>query len=223
MDAVQIKNFTLATIAAIGSAVAHALGGWDAAMALLVSLMMADYLTGVLVAMVWQRSNKSTTGALDSKAGFKGLIKKGMILMLVWLGLQLDEAMGANYIRTAVILFFIGNEGLSLLENLGLMGVKYPAFMKRALEALKEPCAVTLTSDSKYLVDGVSLGWLEGWRARGWKKADKSPALNPDLWAVLLDLTDKHIMHYHWVKGHAENEYNNRCDELAVSEWKKLK
>lgn len=138
MDAVQIKNFTLAAVAAIGSAVAHALGGWDAAMKVLVAMMASDYITGVLLAMVWQRSNKSATGALDSKAGFKGLIKKGMILLIVWLGVLLDEAMGANYIRTAVILFFMGNEGLSLLENLGLMGVKYPAFMKRALEALKD-------------------------------------------------------------------------------------
>ena len=81
MDAVQIKNFTLAAVAAIGSAVAHSLGGWDAAMKVLVAMMASDYITGVLLAMVWQRSNKSATGALDSKAGFKGLIKKGMILL----------------------------------------------------------------------------------------------------------------------------------------------
>ena len=138
MDWNAVKNGVLAAIAAVGSWIANSLGGWDASMQVLVALMVADYLTGVLVAAVWQRSSKSASGALDSKAGFKGLIKKGMILMLVWLGLQLDEAMGANYIRTAVILFFMGNEGLSLLENLGLMGVKYPAFMKRALEALKD-------------------------------------------------------------------------------------
>ena len=138
MDAVHIKNCVLAVFAAVGTVISHALGGWDACMRVLVALMAVDYLTGVLVAAVWQRSNKSATGALDSKAGFKGLCKKGMILLLVWLGVLLDDAMGASYIRTAVILFFIGNEGLSLLENLGLMGMPYPAFLQLALEALRD-------------------------------------------------------------------------------------
>lgn len=138
MDAMQIKNSVLAALAAVGSFVAHALGGWDAAMQVLVAMMAADYLTGVLVAAVWQRSNKSTTGALDSKAGFKGLLKKGMILLLVWVAVLLDTAMAVSYVRTAVVLFFVGNEGLSLLENLGLMGVPFPAFLKKALEALRD-------------------------------------------------------------------------------------
>ena len=138
MDANAIKNGVLAAFAFIGSFVANALGGWDASMQVLVALMVADYITGVLVAAVWQRSNKSATGALDSKAGFKGILKKGMILVLVWLGVLLDAATGANYIRTAVVLFFIGNEGISLLENLGLMGVPYPAFLRKALEALHD-------------------------------------------------------------------------------------
>ena len=138
MDANAIKNGVLAAFAFIGSFVANALGGWDASMQVLVALMVADYITGVLVAAVWQRSNKSATGALDSKAGFKGLLKKGVILLLVWIGVLLDAATGANYIRTAVVLFFIGNEGISLLENLGLMGVPYPAFLRKALEALHD-------------------------------------------------------------------------------------
>ena len=92
----------------------------------------------VLVAALWQRSDKSRTGALDSKAGFRGLCKKGVILLLVWLGVLLDEALGVSYVRTAVILFFLGNEGLSLLENIGLMGVPFPAFLKKALEALRD-------------------------------------------------------------------------------------
>ena len=138
MDAVHIKNGVLAALAAVGTFVAHALGGWDAAMQVLVALMAADYITGVLVAAVWKRSNKSESGTLDSKAGFKGLLKKGMILLLVWLGVLLDNALGAAYVRTAVVLFFIGNEGLSLLENLGLMGVPFPEFLKKALEALRE-------------------------------------------------------------------------------------
>ena len=89
------------------------------------------------------------------------------------------------------------------------------------LSALKESCIVELYSDSKYVIDGLSKGWAVSWRAKGWKKADKKPALNPDLWEKLLSLTEKHQMRYHWVKGHAENPYNNRCDELAVAESKK--
>ena len=91
------------------------------------------------------------------------------------------------------------------------------------LKALKEPCVVELYSDSKYVIDGLSKGWAVSWRKNGWKKADKKPALNPDLWEVLLQLTEYHQMHYHWVKGHAENPKNNRCDELAVAEWQKIK
>ena len=86
-----------------------------------------------------------------------------------------------------------------------------------ALEALKEPCVVELYSDSKYVIDALDKGWAVKWRANGWKKADKKPALNPDLWERLLALTEKHELHYHWVKGHAENAYNNRCDALAVA------
>ena len=85
----------------------------------------------------------------------------------------------------------------------------------KGLEALKEPCAVALYSDSKYVVDALSKGWAKSWQAKGWVKSDKKPALNPDLWERLLDLHKKHEVKVHWVKGHAENEYNNRCDELA--------
>lgn len=138
MTAMEAKNGILAILAAVGAFLAGGLGGWDAPLALLVALMAADYLTGVLVAAVWQRSDKSASGALDSRAGFQGLVKKGMILLLVWLGVLLDRAAGAGYVRTAVVLFFVGNEGLSLLENLGLMGVPFPAFLRRALQALQE-------------------------------------------------------------------------------------
>lgn len=86
-----------------------------------------------------------------------------------------------------------------------------------ALKALKEPCIVELYSDSKYVVDALEKGWAESWRKKGWIKADKKPALNPDLWETLLELTAVHTVHCHWVKGHAENQYNNRCDALAVA------
>ena len=91
-----------------------------------------------------------------------------------------------------------------------------------ALRALKEPCEVELYSDSRYVIDALSNGWAYGWRKKGWIKSDKKPALNPDLWGELLDLCAVHEMSYHWVKGHAENEYNNRCDALAVAEREKF-
>ena len=93
----------------------------------------------------------------------------------------------------------------------------------RGLEALKEPCVVELYSDSKYVIDALEKGWAKGWQARGWVKADKKPALNPDLWAKLLELCETHRVNLHWVKGHASNPYNNRCDELAVAQWQRLK
>ena len=91
------------------------------------------------------------------------------------------------------------------------------------LACLKESCIVELYSDSKYVIDGLQKGWAEGWKKRGWIKSDKKPALNPDLWERLLALTARHEMRYHWVKGHSTNPKNNRCDEMAVAEWKKLK
>ena len=93
----------------------------------------------------------------------------------------------------------------------------------RGLEALKEPCTVELYSDSKYVIDALQKGWAKGWRARGWIKSDKKPALNPDLWQRLLELTEIHQVHCHWVKGHADNPNNNRCDQLAVEQWKARK
>ena len=85
-----------------------------------------------------------------------------------------------------------------------------------ALSCLREPCEVTLTSDSKYLVDGITKGWAESWRENGWKKADKKPALNTDLWEKLLDLLHTHKVEFVWIKGHDGHPYNERCDELAV-------
>ena len=86
-----------------------------------------------------------------------------------------------------------------------------------ALEALKESCDVTLYSDSKYMIDSITKGWVYSWQAKSWKKADKSPALNPDLWERLLVLLEKHKVEFVWVKGHDGHEYNERCDTLATS------
>ena len=87
-----------------------------------------------------------------------------------------------------------------------------------ALQALKEPCSVDLWSDSRYVIDALEKGWAENWRKKGWMRNKKEPALNPDLWETLLNLVAEHEMHYHWVKGHADNPYNNRCDAMAVAE-----
>lgn len=86
-----------------------------------------------------------------------------------------------------------------------------------ALSALKYPCEVTLTSDSKYLVDAIEKGWARSWREKGWRRADRSPALNPDLWERLLELLEIHTVQLVWVKGHAGHPYNERCDALATA------
>ena len=90
----------------------------------------------------------------------------------------------------------------------------------RALEALKEPCRVELYTDSRYIVDAIEKGWLYSWQKNGWRKADKKPALNVDLWQRILELFATHEVTLHWVRGHADNEYNNRCDALAVAQYK---
>ena len=89
-----------------------------------------------------------------------------------------------------------------------------------ALEALKEPCEAVVTTDSKYVCDGMNNGWARAWRAHGWIKSDKKPALNPDLWERLLVLCETHRVSFVWVKGHDGHPENERCDMLAVSEYK---
>ena len=92
-----------------------------------------------------------------------------------------------------------------------------------ALRLLKEPCLVELWSDSKYVIDALEKGWARSWQKRGWVKGDKKPALNPDLWEELLALTDRHTVRCHWVKGHADDPYNERCDRLAVAESRRYR
>ena len=91
-----------------------------------------------------------------------------------------------------------------------------------ALECLKEPCEVVLTSDSKYMVDGITKGWARSWQQKNWKKSDGKPALNPDLWMRLLEFTGFHKVDFVWVKGHDGHVENERCDALAVSEIEKI-
>lgn len=91
------------------------------------------------------------------------------------------------------------------------------------LSALKYGCAVTLVSDSKYVIDAITKGWVYSWKARGWRKADKSPALNVDLWEKLLPQLARHEMTYNWVKGHAGHPQNERCDEMAVEQSRRFR
>ena len=93
----------------------------------------------------------------------------------------------------------------------------------KALSALKEPCKVTLTTDSKYVCEAKNQGWVYSWQKNGWRKADKKPALNVDLWEELLPLLEIHEVEFVWVKGHAGHPENERCDELAVNFYKNLK
>ena len=103
-----------------------------------------------------------------------------------------------------------GGEPLTTNNRMELMGAI------SALEALKEPCEVTLTSDSKYLTDAINKGWLESWKKNGWKKADRSSVLNPELWQRLDKLLSLHSVSFVWVHGHRGHEYNERCDKLAT-------
>lgn len=93
----------------------------------------------------------------------------------------------------------------------------------KGLEALKEQCSVTVTSDSKYVIDSVKLGWVYGWKKKGWKKSDGKPALNVDLWEQLLPLLEQHEVTFEWIKGHNGHPYNERCDTLAVEEVERHK
>jgi ribonuclease HI len=86
-----------------------------------------------------------------------------------------------------------------------------------AMEALKEPCEIVLTSDSKYLTDAINKGWLKSWKAKGWKKADRSPVLNVELWERIYSLLEIHSVRFVWVHGHAGHPYNERCDALATA------
>ena len=87
-----------------------------------------------------------------------------------------------------------------------------------ALGALKEPCTVTVITDSRYVSDGITLGWAAGWKKNNWRRKDRKPALNPDLWDTLLNLCEKHKVVFSWIKGHAGHPENERCDEMAVAQ-----
>lgn len=120
----------------IGGFVASLFGGWSAALTTLVIFMGIDYFSGLLVAGVFHNSKKTESGALESKAGWKGLCRKGMTLLIVLIGYRLDLAIGVNYIKDAVTIAFIANETISIVENAGLMGVPMPEILTKAIDVL---------------------------------------------------------------------------------------
>lgn len=138
MDYTSIKMAVFAAFAAIGTALANLMGGWDMTIQVLLGLMLIDIITGVLLATVFKASNKTITGALSSNAMLRGGCKKAVMLLIVLMCSLMDKALGLDYLCTAAKLFFIANEGLSILENTALMGVPYPRFIKTVLDALKE-------------------------------------------------------------------------------------
>ncbi len=132
----RIKDILTAGVGALGGFMSWLYGGFSDAMLALIVFMALDYVTGLIVAGVFHKSSKTETGALESKAGWKGLCRKGMTLGIVMMAALLDRVMGTSYIRDAVIIGFIFNESLSILENAGLMGVSYPQSLKNALDLL---------------------------------------------------------------------------------------
>ena len=133
-----MKETICTALGVIGAGIAWAFGGWDAAMAALLVCMAVDYASGSIVALVFQKSNKSETGAYNSAYGLKGLCKKGLMLLFVLVAVQIDRLLGADYVRDAVCIGFCSNEILSIVENLGLAGVPMPQAVVKALEQLQK-------------------------------------------------------------------------------------
>ena len=132
-----MKNTVCATIGMCGSVIASAFGGWSASLTTLLIFMLIDYLTGLVLAGVFHKSPKTATGGLESKAGWKGLIRKCTMLLFVLIGYRLDLAVGTTYIRDAVCIAFMVNELISIVENAGLMGLPIPSVIKDGIEVLK--------------------------------------------------------------------------------------
>lgn len=139
MEKANVVKTTLITIiAAIGSGIANILGGWTSDLETLMILMAIDFVMGLLIAAVWKRSGKSQNGALSSWSAWKGLCKKCVSLLFVLIAFRLDMAIGVDYIRTAVIIGFIVNELISIVENAGVMGVPIPSAITKAVDILRK-------------------------------------------------------------------------------------
>ena len=132
-----MKNILSTYIGILGSIIASLLGGWDMALQTLIIFMTIDYVTGLMVAGIFNKSTKTKHGALESVAGWKGLCRKGVALLIVLIACRLDLLTGANLIRDAVVIAYCTNEAISIIENAELMGVPIPTRLTKAIEALK--------------------------------------------------------------------------------------
>lgn len=142
-----MKLRILSIIGIIGSLISSLFGGFDAALVTLLIFMGIDYVTGLVVAGVFHTSSKTENGALESRAGWKGLCRKGVTLLVVLVACRLDLIMDSNFIRDAVVIAFIANETISIIENAGLMGVPIPPVIVRAIEVLKQKSEREETKD----------------------------------------------------------------------------
>lgn len=142
------ENILITAIGLIGGFISTLFGGWNAALTTLVMFMMVDYLTGFLVAAVFNKSPKTESGALESKAGWKGLCRKGVTLLIVLIATRLDLVIGSTFVRDAVIIAFIANETISIVENAGLMGVPIPPVITRAIAVLKSKSESDITNEN---------------------------------------------------------------------------
>lgn len=133
-----MKVKILSLLGCAGSVIASLFGGWDAALVTLLIFMGIDYVTGLIVAGVFHTSEKTENGTLESRAGWKGLCRKGVTLLVVLVACRLDLMMGSNFIRDAVVIAFVANETISIIENAGLMGIPIPAVVTKAIEVLKK-------------------------------------------------------------------------------------
>ena len=130
-------NILYSIVGAVGGFVAMVFGGWSDALITLIVFMALDYVTGLIVAGIFKKSKKSENGALESRAGFKGLCRKGVALMIVLVAVRLDIIMHTTYIKDAVIIAFVANESISIIENAGLMGIPVPGIIARAIDVLR--------------------------------------------------------------------------------------
>ena len=143
----QIQLVFFGAVGAVGGAFASFFGGWDAALTTLLIFMGIDYLTGRIVAGVFNKSQKTKTGSLESRAGWKGLCRKGVTLLIVLVACRLDLLTGSTFIRDAVVIAFVVNETLSIIENAGLMGVPIPSVIVKAIEVLKKRSEVEVEDE----------------------------------------------------------------------------
>lgn len=133
-----MKEWICTVVGVVGAGIASVFGGWDSALNTLIIFMAIDYITGLVVAGVFHNSRKTDTGALESRAGFKGLCRKGMTLVFVLIGYRMDLMINTNYIRDAIIIGFVANEAISIVENAGLMGLPLPAMVTKAVDILSK-------------------------------------------------------------------------------------